>query len=434
MRNLSLFAVLLVLLVGTYFFQEKRTESEYKRAEKKDLLIPFEINHLKLPHVDAIKKQGQWWYNQQLLSYNIFKQIEKKLSDIKKIKEINGDWKSYSENPFNFKINQIDWSIGDLSLDKQAFYIRKDKKIFLAVIDGESTHLTQNAEEIESIKLKELLLLLSKNQDEFKETQLFRYFSNLSFEKIYIDIIGNLPYELDLSSNTTLPPPIKGISVQENIKNHFMGLITQATIKKELQYSDKLKFKKLGTIVFDKDNNKVQWQLWLKNNKSADAIIIEPFKKKAFLMVGGTLKAFFVHLQDYWDKKVIPQKEFTSFDKIDIIFYQGSKKANLTLFNREPLKFETKGYKIDELKMDKLIKIIFNLVPEDQADRVSILSSSEKKQFFSGDHLRIEVMGQELILWRKYQELIVANLTQGFKAHFTVLDENFRATFEDMLK
>jgi hypothetical protein len=84
--------------------------------------------------------------------------------------------------------------------------------------------------------------------------------------------------------------------------------------------------------------------------------------------------------------------------------------------------------------MEQLIQLIFNLGPKDQADRVSPLSASEKKQVLSEEHLRIEAMGQELLLWRKAEELIVVNLTQGFKAHFTVLDENFRGTFEDVLK
>jgi hypothetical protein len=43
-------------------------------------------------------------------------------------------------------------------------------------------------------------------------------------------------------------------------------------------------------------------------------------------------------------------------------------------------------------------------------------------------------MNQELLIWRKTEELIVANLTQGFKAHFTLLDEKFRGRFEDVLK
>jgi hypothetical protein len=43
-------------------------------------------------------------------------------------------------------------------------------------------------------------------------------------------------------------------------------------------------------------------------------------------------------------------------------------------------------------------------------------------------------MGQELLFWRKKDELILVNLTQGFKAHFLVTQQSFRATFEDVIK
>ncbi len=151
-------------------------------------------------------------------------------------------------------------------------------------------------------------------------------------------------------------------------------------------------------------------------------------------MVGATLKLFFVRMQDYWDKKVIPYKDFVSFTRLATKFTQGSKTANVTIINKEPLEFEAGKLKIDQLKMEQLVQFLFNLGPKDQADRVSPLSATEKKQVLSEEHLRIEAMGQDLILWRKTEELIVVNLTQGFKTHFTVLDENFRGTFEDVLK
>lgn len=35
----------------------------------------------------------------------------------------------------------------------------------------------------------------------------------------------------------------------------------------------------------------ILWELWLRNKDSADAVILDAKNKKAFLMVGGTLKA-----------------------------------------------------------------------------------------------------------------------------------------------
>jgi hypothetical protein len=433
-NNLILLGILATLIVGTYIFQEKRIASEIKQLKEENALLTTEILKLELPNIKAEKINGQWMDGQTLLSFNTFKQIEKKISEIMKIKEISGDWGNYSRNSFSFKLNGEDWSIGDLSLDKQSFYIKRDQKIYLAVIEGGSHQLTSNEKEIEEIKLNELLNSLSKRKDDFLELQLFRYYPKLPLSRIVIASEGDLPFELNLDSNFTQPSPIPGVEVHSDIKRKFMTLLTQATIKKVSQYSENNKFKKLGEIsFFDKDQN-IKWELWLKSDKSADALVIDPFQKKSFLMVGGTLKVFFVRLQDYWDKKVIPQKYFIPSAQIKAEFVQGKRKETITIVNKEPFEFESNNLDIDAAKMELLTQMIFNLGPRDQAERVSILTKAEKNQLLSGDYLKIRVMDQELLLWRKTEELIVANLTQGFKAHFTVLDEKFRGNFEDVLK
>lgn len=433
-KNLVLFGVFVLLLGITYIFQEKRTEKEYIEAQTKDRLVTVEINHLKLPGVEAVKKNGSWWSGDKLLSHNTFKLIEKKLSEIKQIKPIQGDWKTFFPHPFTFELNHVVWTIGDMSLDKQGFYIAEGKNVYLAKIEGESTELTQDEKEIEAIKLNELVSALSKSAAELNETQLFRFYPDLPMNRILITAEGDLPFEIDLEKNTTLPPPIKGISPHKDLRGKFYSLLTQMTLREELPYSEKLKFKKMGELKFLNEKKAVTWELWLKSDKSADAIIIDPALKRAWLMIGGTLKVFFVRNQDYWDKKVIPSEYFSPFTRLPATFTQGSKSTKVTILNREPLSFEVKGYKVEQAKMEFLVQFLFNLGPKDQAERVSILSSSEKKQLLSEEHLQIEVMDQELIIWRKKEELIVVNLTQGFKAHFNLVVENFNGRFEDVLK
>jgi hypothetical protein len=433
-KNLALFAVFIALLGLTYIFQEKKAQDDYVEAQLKDRLVDFEVTHLKLPNVSAEKKNDSWWQDGHLLSHNTFKQIEKKLTEIKKIKDIQGDWKSFFPNPFSFEINHIEWTIGDLSLDKQGFYIAQGKKIYLAVIEGESTHLTQDESEIAAIKLNELVAFLSKPAFELKETQLFRFYPNMPMDQAILSVEGSLPYELDFKNNKTLPPPIDGVAVHKDVLGKFYSLVTQMNIKEEIPYSEKLKFKKLGELKFQNKTRLVNWELWLRSKSSADAIILDSANKKAYWMIGGTLKLFFVLVQDYWDRKVIPTEYFVSFTKLKTTFTQGEKSAEVTILNREPLVFETKPFKVDQTKMEQLLTFLFNLGTKDQADRVSVLSKSEKQQLLSGNHLRIEIMGQELLIWRKTEELIVVNLTQGFKAHFNLVDENFHGTFEDVLK
>ena len=433
-KNIILFGVVVVLLGLTYVFQEKRSEKEYIESQTRDQIIKEEITHLKLPHVEAEKKGESWWSGNVLMSHNSFKQIGKKLKDIHKVKDIQGEYKNYFPHPIVFEVNHEVWSIGDLSLDKQAFYISRGDKIMLAEIVGESTELTQHEEEIAGIKLNELVTSMSKSFDELKENQLFRFFPDLPFDRIVLSAEGSLPFELDFIHNKTHPEPIPGIRPHRDLKAKFFSLLTQMTIRQEVPYDKNLKFKKLGEVQFKNDKKRVTWSLWLKSEKSADAYIIDDESKRAFLMVGGTLRIFFIQLQDYWDKKIIPPASFQTFTRLNTEFVQGAKSAKVMVLNREPLAFEVSGYKVEQLKMEQLFQVIFNLGPRDQGDRVSNLSKTERQQVLSEDHLRVEVMGQNLVMWRKTQELIVVNLTQGYKVHFNILDENFRATFEDVLK
>jgi hypothetical protein len=89
---------------------------------------------------------------------------------------------------------------------------------------------------------------------------------------------------------------------------------------------------------------------------------------------------------------------------------------------------------VDEEKMTELVSYALNLGPLDQATRVSLLSNSEKKQVLSEDHLMVEMFGQELVFWPKAEEIIIVNLTQGYKSHFARADISGGFRFKDVLK
>lgn len=434
-KNLLLSLLLVALLVLTYFIQEKRVNNEYEAALIEGKVLQKEITQLKLPHLEAVKKEGSWWHQDQLLSHNDFKQIETRLNQLKAVKSIEGKWDQIAEDPLNFEVNNEPWSLGQLSLDKSSFYLKSGEKINLAFIDGQGSSLGTSAEEIEIAKLNELKSLLSQNRDELMEKQLFRYYPNLNPQIVRVNTQGNLPFKISLKENTTSPPPIEGVKVYPSLASNFLSLLTQIMIQEEIPYSDKLKVKKLSEIVMiNADGSETVWSVWLRSQKKADAILLDEKNQRAFLMVGGSLKVFFVGLQGYWDKKVIPPKDFKSFDRLSTTLTQGERSAEVTVLNREPLDFEAANFKVKRGHMSDLFYFIFNLGSRDQADRVSQLTKSERKQLLSGNHLRVEVMGQELLFWRKPHELIVVNLTQGFKSHFTVTSETFRANFEDVLE
>ena len=434
-KNLYLSGILLALLLGTYIFQELRTKQVFEESFTKDhLVLAEDIQSLSWGDVQAVKKEGQWWAGDKLLSANTFKQIEKRIGQIKKIKELVGEKQSFFSAPFELKVNGEAWMLGDLTLDRQGFYLSRNGQLMVAVSEGEGQEITDEPGKVTEVKLEDLKKALRFRLDELSETQLFRFYPKLPLGTVTIVSDGRPDYELDLIHNQTLPPPIPGIQPHHKLLEKFTSLLTQMTIKNEVPYSEALRFKKLGQMTFQDETKKVTWELWLNSGKSADSFIIDSESKKAWQMIGGTLKAFFIHHQDYWDKKVIPPQEFKNFSRLKTIFTQGERTALIEIINREPLAFESNQYKIDAEKMNILFQYVFNLSEKDQADRVSLLSKSERKEVLSGDFLRVEVMNQEILFWRKKEELIVVNLTQGFKAHFLVTQQSFRATFEDVIK
>jgi len=434
-KNLVLLGILIALLIGTYLFQEVRSNKIFQESLIKDHLVKIEeIKSLSWGDVQAIKKEGQWWVGEKLLSTNFFKQLEKRISHIKQIKKVAGDKEKYFLSPIELKVNSESWVLGDLTMDHQGFYLARNNEIMVVICEGEGEELTDAPGKVIEVKLDELKKALSSKLSDLGETQLFRFYPKLPLGTVTIESDGRPSYELDFIENKTLPPPIQGIFPHNNLLEKFTSLLTQMTIKSEVPYTEKLKFRKLGHILFQNRKHKVIWELWLSSNQSADAFIVDSEQNKAWKMVGGTLKAFFIHNQDYWDKKIIPINEFKNFARLKAIFTQGKRTALIEIINREPLAFESTQYQINSEKMNILFQYVFNLSEKDQADRISQLSKSERKEILSADHLRLEVMGQELVFWRKPDELIVVNLTQGFKAHFLVTEQSFHATFEDVIK
>jgi hypothetical protein len=434
-NNLILASVLILLLITTYFFQEKRVEENHLLSVQNAKLIKNKIEHLNFSKLEALKKNGAWWNGNQLLSHNTFKLIEDKLNQIVIDKEIKGKKVSYFHDPISFDVNHEPFLLGDLSLNKSSFYISKNKIIYLAHLDGGSNTVSFSDDEVDEDKLNELKTLLLKKKDDLIENQLFRYYPELPMAKVVVHSEGGLAYELNLEKNTTNPAPIKGISIHEDLKGKFSSLLTQMQIKQEILFNDKLKFKKMAVLKFSSPNKKdTVWEIWLRDKKSADAVLFDFDQKRAFLMIGGTLKLFFLQVQDYWDKKIIPPKSFHQFQRLSADISQGNLKESIFILNREPLAFESGHYKVRPGSMGDLFQVIFNLGQFDQGDRVSQLTKTEKTEYLNNRYLKISTMSQDLVCIRKDHELIVANLTQGFKVHFFRNAQNYKCEFKDVLE
>ncbi|HLW56529.1 MAG TPA: hypothetical protein VKY27_04035 [Bacteriovoracaceae bacterium] len=424
--NLWLFIVLIALLIGTYFFQEKRVEENFKQSLIANRVITEEIVLIETKDFRAQKVDEQWKNGDELLSHNDLTRLVRMLKNLKEVRKVEGEVEVKGPS---FKVNEVNYTLGELNLDKSAFYLKKDEDVYLAVIDTETTQIHTHEDNLNELKLDELKGLLSKTNQELLERQLFRYYPKLEYESVAIKPDGALDFELDFKRNATLPPPMKGIEVHEDLAGKFRSLITQINIKRKIKADPKLKKNKLGEMTFYP--SELKWEIYLPYKDKADAFLFDS-EGNAYEAIGGTLRVFLIQLQDYWDKKIIPPSEFKNFDSLNVTFYQGPEELSITVKNREPLEFISEQ-PLNEEKVQELFQVIFNLSNYDQGQRVSNLTTSQLRQILSEDNLRLDVMGQELSIVSYGQEIIVANITHEYKVHF-LRSENFPLTLKDMLK
>ena len=156
-KNLILFFVLIILLVGTYLFQEQRTINQKEEERTRTQLIKDQdISSLAWGMVEIQKKDAQWWMGDKLISHNLMGQILKKISSLKFVKSVEGEKKNYFSNPIDLKVNGEQWSFGDMTLDRQGFYLARGEKVIVAFIEGASGEITDDESKLEEIKLEDL--------------------------------------------------------------------------------------------------------------------------------------------------------------------------------------------------------------------------------------------------------------------------------------
>ncbi|HLT22517.1 MAG TPA: hypothetical protein VKZ84_03705, partial [Bacteriovoracaceae bacterium] len=213
-QNLWLFTVLVALITGTYFFQEKRVEEEFKKSLVAGKVITEEITAIETPYFRAEKVNQQWKNGDDLLSHNDLHRLVKMLESINEIKKLE---ETTEVSGIDFKVNNTLYTIGDLNLDKSGFYFKKQDSVYVAIIDTDTAQIHSHDDNLNELKLEELKSFFNKTNEDLLEKQLFRYYSDLQYESVAIRPDGALDFEIDFKTNSTLPAPMKGIEVHEDL-------------------------------------------------------------------------------------------------------------------------------------------------------------------------------------------------------------------------
>jgi hypothetical protein len=190
--NLWLFGILMTLVVGTYFFQEKRVEENFKKSLVAGKLVKGQINSIETPTFKATLVANRWIFENELLSYNDLSRLVTILETVKEVKALEAD---PNVEGINFKLNETSYFLGSMNLDQSGFYFRVNDKNFVAIIETDSRQIHSEGENLNVIKYNELKSLLMKTQVELVEKQLFRYYPDLQFETVLVKPDGALDFE-----------------------------------------------------------------------------------------------------------------------------------------------------------------------------------------------------------------------------------------------
>ncbi len=427
--NLKLFAILLVLLTATYVWIERPDrewwrghDESFQLKELVDNAQSFEVQGVEWKLVDNL-----WTHGQDLMAIPAWAKWRRTLTSLKLERAIplteTVKFDDFITDGFSLKIDGQEFILGDKTSDEKGIYLFDKERHQILQMQLFPSDLFQMLDEVKE-----------KTAEQMIEKRVFPYFSNVNFQKAVFETPGILSFELDLVNKVTTPKPIAGILQHPHIDQKFWHEMDRIQFTEQITPDLGLLYQKMAAINLYQDEKKVlSFELHRIGPLNADAVVYVPEERRMFKVQGSTAKVFFDQVQDYWDRKIIPRNVFKAFDEMRVQFILGDKEATVNVLNQEPLGFSSPDnlIKLKEDKLHNLFGILFNLGQYDEASRVSILTKSEKQQYQNEAHIRMNVFGQDLMLIRKSNELVVVNFTQGFKAHFILFDISIGDQWED---
>ncbi|MFY7993551.1 MAG: hypothetical protein ACOVP4_09690 [Bacteriovoracaceae bacterium] len=428
-NNLGLLLVFILLLTGTYVWIERPDRVWWQKHDETYRLRSLVENAESFGVLGKTwtLKENQWVSGQDLLSLTIWPKWKRIFSQLKFEREIILNAQTNKDNflgeGFPITIDDRSFILGETTVDGKSLYlldVNENKILQMSLLPSD---LFQMLDEVKE-----------KTPQDMIEKRVFAYFNNVQFTKVVFETPGILSFDIDLFNKQTNPRPIPGILLHPHLDQKFWHEMDLLQFTEQIKPDLALLYQKMASLSLVQDEKKVlTFELHRVGPLNADAVVYVPEKNQMFKVRGNTAKVFFDQVQDYWDLKIIPRNVFKAFTETRAQFVLGDKEVTVNIINQEPLAFVSPDsqIKLKEDKLQNLFNLIFNLSQYEEASRVSILTKAERQQFQNESHIRMNVFGQDLMLVRKTNELVVVNFTQGFKAHFFFFDISIGDQWED---
>jgi hypothetical protein len=354
-KNISLFAVLIVAVAITYFFEERASRNEEAVLEKKLTLLDTKelgdilaIQGIKL----SFEKRGDDYYDKESnlkLSrarldefFTILSGLKiKSFLDQKEVERVG--IQNYIPDPsmqmsFKFEKGEITFILGKKLEYDQSFYMQiiRDQKSQVVIANDESPDpgVYQNDEQYKKsdAKYQRLQMVFLLTNKYFHDTKVLKDLGyeqdKINFKEITISTFRNKKYTINFKDSVTNPPVPKGLKYLEENWISFHRVLTNLEAKGLIYPGEEALLKEpLSRFeVTDREDRKYTLDVYQKYGEENGYFLKSSLDKAIYQLKQEEARYFFVNVQDFWEKKITPSAN--EYD-LTVTFFDGKK---LTVF------------------------------------------------------------------------------------------------------
>jgi hypothetical protein len=430
-KNLVMFLILVLALIGTYVFEEKDNRNSEAALAKKSALLDAESLG-EITAIEGIKinfvKRGAYYFDKETnlqLSDARLHEFFQILSGLKvknflnqeEVKKVGANF--YIPDPtmkmtFHFEKGDLTFVLGKKLDFDQSFYMQvtKGNSTQMVIVNDESPDpgVYQSDEEYKKSDLKykriEILFLLTNKY--FHDTRVFKDFNyvedKINFKSIVISTFRNKKYSISFEDSTTNPPAPKGINYFEENWVSFHKALSKLEGKSLYYPGDpKLLEEPLSQFeVVDREGRKYTLEVYKRYGQENGYFLKSTLNNVIYQLKPEDAQYFFVNVQDFWEKRIAPKEKEYNFK---VTFYDGRteevKIQDKDLFRVLPTNPKLTESSIRALEFKRLIEFFKaegNHVTELSAKQSEILKKNILRVQFDKRNLSVILEENEAII------------------------------------
>lgn len=440
-KNIVLFILLVVMVVITYWFEERGNANALKLENKRTEVLKTDhlgellgVTGLK---IDFVKKGDNYYSRENNIPlykarldefFKILGGLKVKTflkeEDVKKVGRAFYIPDDALKLTFHFEKGEVSFSLGKkLSFD-QTFYmeINEGAKNHIVIVSDESPDpgVYKSDEEYQrsEAKYKRLSMVFMLTNNYFYDTRIFKDFytdeKTIHFDQITISTFRNKKFLINFKETTTTPPAPKGIHYFEenwlsfhNTLSHLQGRTVIAPYEPNALSEILSQFE-----IKDRAGRNITLTLYKIFGEQNGYFLTSSLDRMLYVLKPEDAQFFFVNVQDFWKKSIFPDvKEYD----LGITFYNNIT-DQVKIIDKELFKVETPkaGITPRPLEFKKLVDFL-----KTEGDHVTELTE-KPSEILKKNIMRLSFLNRSLSVILEENDAILVDLDLGLKIHHYV--------------